>query len=268
MTKGGPSTRGGFDAVRDSLAGLLAIEIRIQDSLDDWGDAVRDHPEASGMIGRMRNSTGSHREALERTLDATAPSRPEPAERLGAGKAPRSAAGALRLAAEAALDAALVCEAAYQTARLSYDGDTCDLLEAHLADLAAIVADVRRVLPHVVARELRRDGVVCVCRCPSCSIGACGCVRATLATAELAWTGQEPGRAASLALLTPPRPGSQLAAAGLVEGDRILAVDGAEVGSNREMQAALRRHEVGEEARLNVKHRGGEITEVIVRRVG
>ena len=181
---------------------------------------------------------------------------------------PPSASDALRWAAEVALDAAFVYEAAYETARLSYDDDTCDLLEAHLTEYGATVVNARRALPHTVAREMRRLGVTCVCRCPMCSIGACGCVRNTLATVELAWGGQEPGRASGLTMLTPPRPGSQLAEAGLKEGDRVMAVDGEEVGSNQEMQDALCRHEVGGEVHLDVERRSGERTQLTVQRVG
>ncbi len=99
-----------------------------------------------------------------------------------------------------------------------------------------------------------------------CSIGACGCIRATLSTAESAWS--RPARESGLTLLSPPRPGSQLAEAGLEEGDRILSVDGEEVGWNVDAQTALCRHEVGQEARLTVERRSGERTDVRVRREG
>jgi hypothetical protein len=179
-----------------------------------------------------------------------------------------SASEALRRAAEAAVAAAFACEAAYQIARLSRDGDTCDLLESHLGDHAATVAEARRALPPVVARELRSAGLTCVCQCPICSIGACGCIRATIAAAEFAWTGGEPARTAGLILHSPPRPGSQLARAGLEEGDLVLSVDGDEVGRNADAQAALRRHEVGDDVSIEVERRGGVWTEITVRRVG
>lgn len=270
MTNVGSATVGsGCEAVRDRLADLVDLEIRIVDSLDRWGDSVRDHPEATETIARMQNTSRSHRDALERRLDAiSARDGRGASEPLMSLVPPSSASEALQRAAGAALAAAFAYEAAYQTARLAYDGDTCDLLETHLSDHVATVADARRALPHTVARELRGRGVTCACGCPMCSIGACGCIRATLATAEFAWNGQDPARESGLTLLLPPRPGSQLAGAGLEEGDRVLAVDGEEVGSNTEMQAALRRHEVGHEARLEVERRSGERTDVIVRRVG
>jgi S1-C subfamily serine protease len=82
------------------------------------------------------------------------------------------------------------------------------------------------------------------------------------------WGGEEPAPTEGLVLLGPPRPGSQLAKAGLDEGDRVFAVDGDPVGRNADAQAALRRHEVGDEVRLDVQRRSGERVEVTVRRVG
>jgi S1-C subfamily serine protease len=101
-----------------------------------------------------------------------------------------------------------------------------------------------------------------------CSIGACGCIRATLVTTEDAWHGEDPSDAPGLRLLSPPRPGSQLADAGLAEGDRILAVDREPVATNGEMQAALRRHDVGGEARLEIERPGGGKIQLTVQRVG
>jgi len=265
-----PGNEGGASReVRDCLADLIAIETRIVDSVERWADAVRDDPDAAATIDRMRNTSKSHRDALDDRLAVTSRSaRPSTSEPPNVRVPTQSASEALRRAGEAAVAAAFACEAAYQTARLSGDGDTCDLLESHLSDHAATVVDARRVLPHLVARELRGAGLTCLCRCPMCSIGACGCVRATLAAGELAWSGEEPARTSGLILHSPPRPGSQLAEAGLEEGDLVLTVDGDEVGLNRDAQAALRRHEVGEEVRIDVERRGGERTEVIVRRVG
>ena len=263
------STNPGARAVTDRLVDLIAVETRIVDLLDRWRDTVRDHPEAADTIEQMRTMAKLHHAALERRLTAT-PERHRPrASEPDLILVPSpSASDTLRRAAEAAFAAAFAYEAAYEIARLSYDGDTCDLLETHLTDYGATVVNARRALPHTVARELRRRGVTCVCRCPMCSIGACGCVRNTLATVELAWGGQEPGRAAGLTMLTPPRPGSQLAEAGLEEGDRVLAVDGEEVGANQEMQDALCRAEVGGAVRLDVERRSGERTQLTVHRVG
>ena len=263
-----PIDRTSSNPLRARLAELVAIEQVIADSLDRWADRVRGHPEATALVDRLRTIAGSQ-QPLEPAPDATA----GPPGRAGspvpgvAGMSP-AASDVVRQIGQVALDATFACEAAHQTARLSADGDTCDLVEARLGAYAATLFDTRRALPHVVARELRRAGVTCACRCPMCSIGLCGCIRATSAATEVGWGGEEAARTEGLVLLGAPRPGSQLAEAGLDEGDRVLAVDGDPVGRNADAQAALRRHVVGDDVRLDVERRDGERIEVTVRRVG
>jgi S1-C subfamily serine protease len=53
-----------------------------------------------------------------------------------------------------------------------------------------------------------------------------------------------------------PRPGSQLADVGVVAGDRLLAIDGQPVSTVPEIQAAIRKHDVGHEMQLIVLHDG------------
>lgn len=255
-------------AVVDRLAELVAVEARIVDRSELWGDAVRAWPEAAAIIERMRTASTSRRAALLRRIVAKDGRRGPGADGSPITQAPPAlASDALRQAAEAAFAATLAYEAAYQTARLAYDGETCDIIEGDLSDHVATLADLRAALPDTIARELRDEGITCTCGCPMCSLGACGCIRATLATVDLAWTGVERPRASGLTLLSPPRPGSQLADAGLAEGDLILAVDGEEVGRNGEMQDCLCRQAVGEDVRLEVERRGGQRYLLTVRRV-
>jgi membrane-associated protease RseP (regulator of RpoE activity) len=265
-----PNEETGPDPVRTRLAELAAIERLIAESLDGWADRLREHPEATAVVDRLRTISES-RQPLEPALDAVAGV--GPAVRAGSpvpgvAGVSHAASDVVRQIGQVALAATFACETAHQTARLLADGDTCDLVEARLGEYAATLFDTRRVLPHVVARELRLAGVTCACRCPACSIGLCGCIRATSAATEVRWGGEEPARTEGLVLLGPPRPGSQLAEAGLDEGDRVLAVDGDPVGRNADAQAALRRHEVGDEVRLAVERRDGDRIEVTVRRVG
>jgi S1-C subfamily serine protease len=77
-------------------------------------------------------------------------------------------------------------------------------------------------------------------------------------------TGLEPSE--GLELRVPPRPGSQLAEAGLERGDRIIAVDGEPVHLNPDIQRALRRHPIGESMTIQVV-RGDDLQEIRVARV-
>ena len=255
------------DPVSDGLVELVAIETGTVDSLSAWDEVMGDRAEAAETIAGMRRAAASRRDALERRIGLIGASGRGAIESGVVPAPPSSPSDALRQAASFALDAAYTYEAVYLAARLGHDDDTCELLEAHLADCVAGIAAARRALPHAVARELADVGAICTCRCPMCSIGLCGCIRATLAITEVGWTGHEPGPARGLLLQSAPRPGSQLAEAGLCQGDRVLAVDGDEVGENVDVQAALRRHEVGQEARLGVERPTGERIEITVRRV-
>ncbi len=162
MTNAGSARAGsGDEAVRGRLADLVAIEARIVDSLDRWGDSVRGHPEAAATIARMRSTARSHRDALERRLDAISGQEGRRASGpLLSLVPPTSASEALQRAAGAAAAAAFAYEAAYQTARLAHDSDTCDLLEIHLSGHAATLADARRTLPPWRTHDAR-------CRTPS-----------------------------------------------------------------------------------------------------
>jgi hypothetical protein len=106
--------------------------------------------------------------------------------------------------------------------------------------------------------ELNADGLFCRCVCPSCGIGACLCVRASIAVVAEAWGWPGLPIGDGIELRSPPRPGSQLAAAGIHEGDRILSVDGTQERSNPELQAALRHHQIGRIAWLRIRSSTGE----------
>jgi S1-C subfamily serine protease len=67
--------------------------------------------------------------------------------------------------------------------------------------------------------------------------------------------------------LQPPKPESELARAGVRGADRLLAVDGQEVRSVADIQAAIRKHALGEEVRLLVQRGAGPAREIGVRHV-
>jgi hypothetical protein len=66
-----PLERSGSNPVRARLAQLVAIEQLIADSLDGWADRVREHPEATALVDRLRTISASQ-QPLEPALDATA----------------------------------------------------------------------------------------------------------------------------------------------------------------------------------------------------
>jgi hypothetical protein len=136
-----PVERTGSNLLRARLAELVAIEQLIANSLDGWADRVGEHPEATAIVDRLRTISRSW-QPLEPAFDATA----GPLGRAGspvpgvAGVSP-AASDVVRQIGQVALAATFACEAAHQTARLSADGDMCDLVEARLGEYAATLLD-------------------------------------------------------------------------------------------------------------------------------
>jgi len=169
-------------------------------------------------------------------------------------------------AAAAAASAIVAYGALYASARLLYESQVCDLADAHAAEWARELPALNDLLAPMVHRELFSEGPTCRCVCPTCGIGACGCTRNSIDTIRGHWGQAELGPSDGLALRLPPRPGSQLAEAGLEQGDRIVAVDGEPVHANAEIQRALRRHPIGQPMAMEVV-RAGESQEIRVARV-
>jgi hypothetical protein len=169
-------------------------------------------------------------------------------------------------ATAAAASAIVAYGALYASARLLYESRVCDLADAHAAEWARELPVLNDLLAPMVHRELVSEGLACRCVCPTCGIGACGCTRNSVDTIR-GYSGQsqiQPGE--GLELRIPPRPGSQLAEAGLERGDRIISVDGQLVHTNAEIQRALRGHALGESMAMEVV-RAGESQEIRVARV-
>jgi len=178
----------------------------------------------------------------------------------------RSLSGLVEDVVAAAASALVAYGALYASARLLYENAVCDLADGYAADWAGELVALNDLVAPVVHGELVSGGLTCRCICPTCGIGACGCTRNSIDTIRGYWgqPGLEPSE--GLELRVPPRPGSQLAEAGLERGDRIIAVDGELVHTNAEIQRALRGHPIGESMTMQVV-RAGAPQEVPVARV-
>jgi membrane-associated protease RseP (regulator of RpoE activity) len=150
----------------------------------------------------------------------------------------------------------------YATARFAFEGDVCDVADRHAADWVTAFHDLRDSLPAAVIGTLVEGGEHCRCVCPACGIGACLCMPNSVYTTRLHWGehvrwGERAGDLpVGIELRVPPRPGSQLASAGLRPGDRILAVDGEAVSTLGDLQEALQRRPLNEPAPMTVLRRG------------
>ncbi len=245
--------------VFDHVGQVGSLEATIEASLLAQRSGLDANPRAAAVSEGLLAMVRLHQAAIEALL-----SLPESgiAELPATTPAP-SASSALESIARSATDAVIAYGSLYTVARLMYRPDVCDLAEAHAAAWIEAFHELNDTLPDVLAADLRQQDLVCRCVCPACGIGACGCVRNSIETMREVWG--RPGLApeVGLELLVPPRPGSQLAEAGLDRGDRILAVDGAVVQATPDLQRGLRRHEIGDPATLRVL-RGGRTIDLQV----
>ena len=163
----------------------------------------------------------------------------------------------LEAAVAAAASAVVAYGALYASARLLFENEVCDLADTHAAEWAREMAVLNDLLAPAVHGELLSDGLTCRCICPTCGIGACGCTRNSIDTIRGHSGRPELGPSEGLELRVPPRPGSQLAEAGLERGDRIMAVDGELVHTNADIQRALRGHPIGQSMTMQVVRAGG-----------
>jgi hypothetical protein len=243
-------------AIIGRLSRVRMLESQLVHGLEESraGTAIDRAPGES--FTRLLALAASHRLALEEFAGLRG-AELESRELTGVQRDGTPALSALLEDVVAAAAAAVVAYGAlYASARLLYENEVCNLADAHGADWALELRALNDLLPSVVHGELLSGGLTCRCICPACGIGACGCTRNSIDTIRGYWgqPGLEPSE--GLELRVPPRPGSQLAEAGLERGDRIIAVEGELVHVNAEIQRALRGHPIGESMTMQVVRAG------------
>lgn len=134
-----------------------------------------------------------------------------------------------------------------------YDPFLREIAPRHLDETARAASAFADGLAQLVSDDLVRKGLDCHCVCPMCSLGACGCVSVGHdAAAGLSYRDDVVDHEGFD--LQRPRPGSQFDEAGVVAGDRLLAIDAEAVTTVLDVQRALRRHDIGERVELLVAH--------------
>jgi hypothetical protein len=254
------------DAIIGRLSRVRTLESQLVDRLEELRTDTAIDRAPGESFKRLSALAASHR----LRLDQFAGLRGAELNRLKLADVHRDGVPALSALLEdivaAAASAVVAYGALYASARLLYESEVCNLADAYGADWALELSALNDLLPPVVHGELLSGGLTCRCICPTCGIGACGCTRNSIDTIRGYWgqSGLEPSE--GLELRVPPRPGSQLAEAGLERGDRIIAVDGELVHTNAEIQRALRGHPIGESMTMQVA-RAGAPQEIRVARV-
>jgi PDZ domain-containing protein len=252
---------------------LVSAERGILGRLERHAGARTSHPTADRALEAIRGQAAAHLSALDEVLgkrDAGAGAQPtEPASvRSNRDEADDDAAQLLAAVAGALGGAAAAYATLLQLGLRLCEPEVRELASRHLSAYAHAIRVVSGVLPRTVVEDLNHQGLECRCVCPMCSIGICGCMAAGHHFVEEAWAqpATEPDGEAGFEI-TPPRTDSQLAAAGIKGGDRLVEIDGEPVTSFIEIQKAIRRHPIGEELSLRIDSGSGEVREVRARHV-
>jgi hypothetical protein len=260
--------------VSQRLAALQSVNgslVRALESVVVGTSRIPSSAIARQPVDGLTNAMGSLHEPLPAELKVLSRAAERPSEivqsaRQGPAAPSARASDFIQAAYVAVGEASGAAASLFTTGRLMFEGAACDLAVERMKTYSDITKLLNALLPQVVGWELREEGLVCQCICPMCGLGACGCIWASLHNIDVAWGG--PGLAEpderGIPLRSPPRPGSQLAAEGVQQWDRVVAVDDDAVRSPRELQTALRRHSIGEEVRLRIA-RDGKSREVAVR---
>lgn len=265
VTDQGPRAR-----VAERLTRLRAADERLSSALDAVVAAVAQIPKQAidrEPASALETSVSALREPLPPDVARVSSEAPETSGIVDQPLSETAAASeAIQAAFGAVSDAGAAATALFTTARLMYHGAVCTFADGRSQGYAATSKALHDLLPQVVAWELREAGMYCQCICPMCGLGACGCIWASLHTIAVAWN--RPGLPGpderGVVLRSPPRPGSQLADAGVSQWAYITSVDGDSVRSAPELQKALRQRSIGEEARLRIEE-NGHSREIVVR---
>jgi C-terminal processing protease CtpA/Prc len=273
---------------RSELQQFLGDMVAIERQLDGYfGGQLQEgarHPKVAEAIERFHHMVRSQREALEARLQTVGGQKVTSPTRIAAVPLPlaadrrheesdRAASAALHTLYSAFNHAAFGYAMLHAVAHRSFDsqaeGNTADLAEAHLRGYAAAAQEINQMVSDVIVRELSQREQPCQCRCPSCGLGICLCASHGTSTVNQVWRETSPAAPSGGIWVRPPRRDSVAARVGLREGDRIIAVDDQEIASDLDigsMQAAIRKHQSGEEIRLQVRRVTGESQEVTVTR--
>lgn len=254
------------EAVVVRLDRVRALEEQLVERVDRLAAIGQISPEATEWLVRARALALSQIQAIDDLAAGGATDARRTHVPRGNGGSEPAASFLIEDIAGAVASVVTAYGALYATGRLLYESAVCNLADAHAVAWRPEMRAIGDLMVGEVHGDLLRGGLTCRCVCPACGIGACLCTRNSIDTVRRhsGHTALESGD--GIELRVPPRPGSQLAEAGLARGDRIMAVDGEVVHDNSQLQQALRRHPIGEAMPIRVE-RDGRVDEIRVARV-
>ncbi len=258
------------DKLKRAVQSLLILENTIAASLAALEETV-----SSGLPDGYADTVNAHRQALDDYLGQaggdTVVAAAEPDAATAAIFGGATVAGARSSAVTALYGqlsyAVMRYAAVFEMSLKLHDQRLRDLAPRHMDDHKSGAYSLAAHCAEIVAAELAADGLECQCVCPMCSLGACGCVSMGHGVAVSPLARPDSVMAESGFLLEQPRAGSQLAAARVVAGDRLLAIDDQAVTELLDIQTAIRRHQIGERLQLLIS-RGDSTRQIEVTHVG
>jgi len=268
------------DRLRPLLTELLLLECAIAGHVDRLRQPAAQRAQAAALLTELESLAVRHADALRTRMRAPI------APNEGAAEwcpAPPAASAGLALAhpiSAAVRDAYVLAQRAaiaYATLLpisnrlrdswvMADEGTTSHIARQHMQDYIAMAGRVLTLMQHLLIDELEAQGVVCNCTCPSCGIGVCVCGPGAYGVFREAVMAAHPSPVAGGFSLHPPRPGSAAAAAGLLPGDVISAVDGEPVEQLTQMTRMIREHEPSDAMQFTVRRRHGEISLLVEHR--
>ncbi len=272
--------------LRDHIVSMMRIEEKIMAALESISKELDGHPDASIFLSQIRAMAEDHTEALRirmmgisaREPDLLVPVAPSGVSELAAGQ-PRGPSMALQdlygLLGQATFGYSVLHVVAHRQLDSPWaieEGNTADLAEELMREYSRALEILDTKGCEVTVWELSKEGLECRCVCPSCSLGICLCWVHGIATAVDArrpvLAGEKAPSAAGITVV-PPRTDSVALLAGVGQGDAIVAIDDQRVGGDVDVDAmvggflqAIKAHGPGDEIRLKVRNRSGDVRNV------
>lgn len=251
--------------LRRAASEIIAFETELVARLKLGQQVVCGYPEAVATVERLVPIVRTQRDRLTRYVESLGADLGDGTIEPGfAFSRAATVASVLRQISDACNHGAASYAMLFEMALRLYEPPLREMAPDHLEAYVNAAVAVYHLLPGAVAWELAQDDLHCSCVCPMCGLGACGCVAVGTMTLVDAWheatatSSSLPGFA-----LQAPRPDSGLARAGVGAGGRLLAVDDQDVHGIRDVQAAIRKHAMGEHVRLTVQ-RGSDPPRAVV----
>ncbi len=267
-----------IERLHSALTGLVALERRIQRTAANLDEKVSAHSMARDLVAGLEEMACNHLDALYERLQVTPDQGPN--EAAGVSEPPANpnkfaelhpisnALGAVYTVVREAIigySAILpIALRAHDSWVMSDESTTAHISRRHTQEYLGVAGQVAALIHDVVIWELEKDGLVCGCTCPSCSIGICvGAISSRSIFSEGLIAGRPPAAEHGVELKS-PRPGSAAAEAGFVQGDVIVSIDVEKIDALPTLQRVIRDRNAGDWMELTVRRKTGETKVAVV----